>query len=388
MKHSIVMVIMLGSFGGLTAQTNYEIKIGEQQWMANDLAIIKFRNGDKIKQAQTVKSWERAIKTKTPAWCYYEDNKNEPNDTFPRAILYNRFAISDSRGLAPDGWRLPTVRDFENLAQELGGEDSVGEKIKSKSGWDDDKNGNDILGFRAYPRGVLNGGRNGEFEGKGRYVFWWSIDTNKIVGVDYSSNSLRFISEESNTGGNSVRCIKKTPEEIQIGKQIWKTQDLRLKKFRNGDTLLKVHNKEEWKFANKNKIPAYTNSYFMNDSELVATNLGFIYNVYALNDKRNIAPEGFHITSNEDWEELSLYYGGDNLAYKKLAHSKYFWRGSGSCTKDGEFLGDGLWVGWWTTSTSKDKKHSVRILNYYDAYLNSQIEEEYESGYAIRCLKD
>ena len=389
MKQLIVIATILLTFGDANGQIKNEVNIGEQVWMKTELSVVKFRNGDKIKQAQSAKDWNSAIQNKMPAWCYYSESKIDATVKFPKGILYNWYAVSDARGLAPNGWRIPTVRDFEYVSSIFGGEDSVGLHIKSSSGWDDNLNGNDISGFSAYPRGVRNGG-DFSFEGKGRYIYWWTSERGKCVGLDYTANSLKSLqSKDSDFDfGYSVRCIKNNPEVIIIGKQKWNSVDLRLTKFRNGDSISKVHTKEQWQNACKNKIPAFMSTYNMSDDQLNAFNLGYVYNIYALNDSRMIAPYGFHVASKEEWDDLSTFLGGDSLAYKHLSKSSYYWSGSPGLSKDGEFLGDGLFIAWWTSSITEDNKRFIRVLNYYDSDFATQKEETIDVGFAIRCIKD
>lgn len=84
------------------------VKIGSQEWMAENLNVTKFQNGDFIPQAITRYDWNEANKNKTPAWCYVDYNsKNE--------IIYNLYAVLDRRGIAPKGWRVPTIGEFIQL---------------------------------------------------------------------------------------------------------------------------------------------------------------------------------------------------------------------------------------------------------------------------------
>ncbi len=81
------------------------VKIGEQVWMAENLNVSTFRNGEPILQTITKTDWENAIKNKKPAWCYY-DNDIKNGEKYGK--LYIWFAVNDPRGLAPIGWHIPT----------------------------------------------------------------------------------------------------------------------------------------------------------------------------------------------------------------------------------------------------------------------------------------
>ena len=88
------------------------INIGKQVWMQENLIVDKFQNGDVIQEINTAKKWKEAREKKQPAWCYYNfDKKN--GDKYGK--LYNWFAVNDSRGLAPAGWRIPKEEDWTTL---------------------------------------------------------------------------------------------------------------------------------------------------------------------------------------------------------------------------------------------------------------------------------
>jgi len=82
-----------------------EIQIGTQIWMEENLNLEKFRNGESIPKITTEKDWKDAGFDKKPAWCYYNfDQMN--GSTYGK--LYNWWAVNDSRGLAPEGWHIPS----------------------------------------------------------------------------------------------------------------------------------------------------------------------------------------------------------------------------------------------------------------------------------------
>jgi uncharacterized protein (TIGR02145 family) len=107
-----------------------EVKIGNQIWMAKNLDVAHFRNGDPIPEAKSIRDWEKAGKNKKPAWCYFENNAKNNGGI---GKLYNWYAVKDERGLAPDGWRIPSVEDWSNLLETLGGEKQAIKKINKKS---------------------------------------------------------------------------------------------------------------------------------------------------------------------------------------------------------------------------------------------------------------
>lgn len=140
------------------------IKIGNQVWMARNLDVITYRNGDTIPQVQDEDAWDKLV---TGAWCYYE-NKTANGTIYGK--LYNWYAVNDPRGLAPEGWHIPTLDEWDQLSETLGPE--AGLQLKAASGWAKSGHGNNKTGFGALPGGSRDPG--GLFEGIEEEVYWWS----------------------------------------------------------------------------------------------------------------------------------------------------------------------------------------------------------------------
>ena len=107
-----------------------EVIIGNQVWMTKNLDVSTFRNGDPIPEAKTDEEWEKAGENKKPAWCYWD---NDPANGAKYGKLYNWHAVNDPRGLAPDGYHIPTDAEWKILTKYLG--EKAGTKMKSTSGW-------------------------------------------------------------------------------------------------------------------------------------------------------------------------------------------------------------------------------------------------------------
>jgi len=87
--------------------------------MAENLNVSFFQNGDPISEARTNEEWKKAGENKVPAWCYFKDS---PSDAKKYGRLYNWFAVTDKRGLAPKGFHIPTKNDFDKMLSNIGGE--------------------------------------------------------------------------------------------------------------------------------------------------------------------------------------------------------------------------------------------------------------------------
>jgi len=77
-----------------------------------NLDVTSFRNLDPIMEAKTDEEWIKAGQQGIPAWCYYE-NDEKHNARFGK--LYNWHAVNDKRGLAPEGYRIPTIKELDAL---------------------------------------------------------------------------------------------------------------------------------------------------------------------------------------------------------------------------------------------------------------------------------
>lgn len=187
------------------------IKIGSQLWMAENLNVDKFRNGDPIMEAQDVAAWAAAGKAGMPAWCYYD---NELANGAKYGKLYNWYAVWDSRGLCPNGWHVPVDEEWTRLTDHLGGAAVAGIKMKAKSGWENYEgrsgNGKNESGFSAFPSGHRS--KDGYFNSIGKYAFWWSATALSSNGAwDRSVEQVLenvFRSSGNKEAGYSVRCLK------------------------------------------------------------------------------------------------------------------------------------------------------------------------------------
>ena len=110
----------------------------------------------------------------------------------------------------------------------------------------------------------------------------------------------------------------KTPDVMVIGNQTWAIKNLDLDAFRNGDTIPQAKTNKEWIAAGKNKQPAWC--YRDNDPKN-GTKYGKLYNWYAVNDARGLAPMGWHVPTDQEWTVLSTFLGGEDIAGEKMKSS-------------------------------------------------------------------
>jgi len=108
------------------------IQVANQLWMAANLKVRHFSNGDPIPECRDTQDYVQAGLDGQPAWCFY-DNDSANGDKY--GALYNWYAAHDPRSIAPQGWRLPTERDWDVLWQNIrADQDSQGLSFKAFEG--------------------------------------------------------------------------------------------------------------------------------------------------------------------------------------------------------------------------------------------------------------
>ena len=169
------------------------IKIGSQEWATEDLRVTKFRNGEDIPLVTDDKEWTQLT---TAAYCI------SPNGHY----LYNWYAVNDPRGLAPDGFHVPTDDEWTELIDILGGEEVAGLAMKTE-----ERGGTNSSGFSALPSGFRSYDL-GDFLNVGSDGNWWSSSaygTNDAWYRDLSSDYDDVLRDYYNQRfGFSVRCLK------------------------------------------------------------------------------------------------------------------------------------------------------------------------------------
>lgn len=197
-------------------------KIGNQFWMTENLSVTKFRNGDIIPFFDNIQDFLRAGRHQEPACIFYQNNPE-------KGMLYNFYAIIDDRKICPDGFKIPSESDWNELIAFCGGDSIAAKHLKSVSDWIEPKNapkpditieleignGIDRFGFDAKPMGALVKTKMfAEFFGFGSDAYFWTADTNnfyngwgRIAYMYYFSSRIMMDTIEKRLG-MSVRCIK------------------------------------------------------------------------------------------------------------------------------------------------------------------------------------
>ncbi len=181
------------------------IIINGQEWMQQNLAVTKYRNGDPIPTGLSDATWSS---TTSGAYAIY-NNDAANNATYGK--LYNWYAVSDSRGLCPTGWHLPSGAECATLETNLGGSYVAGGKMKSTTGWNLPNTGaTNSSGFTALPGGYRYS--YGPYNNIGSHGYWWSSneDSSSVASGPtlFSSDSWFYYTSTYKQVGFSVRCVR------------------------------------------------------------------------------------------------------------------------------------------------------------------------------------
>lgn len=177
------------------------IVIGLQQWTKENLDVVTYRNGDIIPQAQDNATWAGST---TGAWCYYN---NDVSNASSYGKLYNWYAINDPRGLAPQGWHVPTLIELNVLA--LAFEPKKLMATGNNSGWATLGYPTNDTGFTAFASGYRETSGTMSVTG-GNAVFWASDQIGTQGGARWLNNNSPSYSGFSldQKFGASVRLIR------------------------------------------------------------------------------------------------------------------------------------------------------------------------------------
>jgi len=187
---------------GITYTT---VKIGDQEWMAENLRVTHYRNGDPIDYISPSPIWSSLS---TGAYCMY-DNWNGNINLY--GFLYNWYAVNDPRNICPTGWHEPTDAEWTNLTNYLGGAQiSAGGNMKTDIQWTAPNSyATNLSGFSGLPGGYRSS--DGTFYTITYRGYFWSdteSGTNAWGRYLETSSAQMIRLDYPKTVGMSVRCMK------------------------------------------------------------------------------------------------------------------------------------------------------------------------------------
>ena len=194
-------------------------------------------------------------------------------------------------------------------------------------------------------------------------------------------------------------------DSISIGNQVWASKNFSETHFQNGNEIPYIEDDELWEHHGLLGKPAWC---FYNNDPSTEPIYGRLYNWHAATDPRGIAPKGWKLPSDSDWEEMEKYLEGtavgDSSGFPQIGlklKGKYHWNdaGNGSDTlgfnaipagyraTDGPFRDQGGTANFWSTTDNSHQNACYRTLYFYSA--NIFRYNNYKSnGISIRCIKE
>jgi len=285
--------------------------------------------------------------------------------------------------------------------------------------WNDNISEN--VKIELYKSGSFNRTINSSTDSDGSYD--WSIptdlteSTNYKVKISSTSSTVNDLSDnyftiEQGGGTGTVTDIDgNVYQTIIIGDQEWMMENLKVTHYRNGDPIPHLTNDDDWTSTSSG---AYC--YYDNDSTHADT-YGALYNWYAVNDSRGLAPAGWHVPTDDDWKELEMYLGmtqqqADDGGYRgtnegsKLAGNADLWYngalennaefgtsgysalpGGYRYSNNGNFINIGNNAYFWSSSEYSNNSAWHRTLYYF--YSEVYRYNNYKKlGFSVRCVRD
>lgn len=184
--------------------------ICDQDWMARNLDVSTYSNGDPIPHVTDPVIWDGLT---TGAYCYYANDSATYAATYGK--LYNWYAVNDPRGLAPTGWHVPTYGEYQILEACLGGSAVAGGPIKEAGlvHWDaPNTDATNASGFTCLPGGQRFS--NEDFYDEGTIGFLWT--SSEYIPAPSNAHVMVLEYDDANIGvainskqlGYSVRCVR------------------------------------------------------------------------------------------------------------------------------------------------------------------------------------
>ncbi len=198
------------------------VTIGTQVWMAANLKVTHYPNGDPIPHISDGTDWDNLTDINTDdAYCYYNNNTNSEADVYGALYTYAA-AIADNwekdnandQGICPDGWHLPSDNEWttlENFISSDGHSGNEADALKSTTGWSAGGNGNDYYGFSALPGGLRFWYLGGFYYETELSSWWSSTEYNSLNSYNRTINhdeTTITTSTLQKSYGYYVRCIK------------------------------------------------------------------------------------------------------------------------------------------------------------------------------------
>src|SRR6187401_294119 len=187
------------TFSDIDGNVYHGIYIGSQIWMKENLRVTRFRDGTPITEVTDQVMWNGMSDT-LPVYCKYN---NESYLDLQYGKLYNRNVIFDTIPIAPAGWRVPTIADWDTLFNYLGGAAVAASKMREAGTdhWIGPNNSSNTSGFTALPGGMRDGSGFSHLSVKGKFWALWPY-------VAYQVDGSSMVLSDSSIGTTAAYSIR------------------------------------------------------------------------------------------------------------------------------------------------------------------------------------
>jgi uncharacterized protein (TIGR02145 family) len=229
-------------------------------------------------------------------------------------------------------------------------------------------------------------------------------NTNVSANIFIQNNSDHHQSSTNtysiNYGDNNIPNITTCGNTIVGSSMVWMDRDLDVVRYRNGDPIPEVKDSLEWR-----NLTTGAWCWMNGDSAGNVGKYSRLYNWYAVNDSRGLAPEGWHIPNNQEWASYINLLGGFGVAGDKMkqAGTSNWYQGNQGTNESGfnglptgvkysngvSYSGQTIAGYWWSSTDHQSTNATIFMLwhnhpnvaQYYDFYNRN-------FGFSVRCLKD
>ena len=220
----------------------------------------------------------------------------------------------------------------------------------------------------------------------------------RLMNLSIYNRALSLAEINQNYDSFNKRIIEVlTNLDVTIGSQIWTNPNLDVVTYRNGDIIPQVTDPTAWAALTTGAWCYYNNDPANN------TKYGKMYNWYAVNDIRGLAPIGYHVPTDAEWTVLTTYLGGTTVAGSKMKEvgntnwnspntdatnmSLFTGLPGGNRDINGNYFDVGNYGNWWSSTEYNINTAWGRYL--YNSSGNVQRTNYYKKdGLSVRLIKD
>ncbi len=230
-------------------------------------------------------------------------------------------------------------------------------------------------------------------------MFNFARNYSKTINIQLNTSNLKFGFEDwssivADIDGNVYHTIT-------IGTQVWMVENLRVTKYNDGVSIPIVTSGSSWGSLT-------TPAYCWCDNDIANKNTyGALYNWYAVNSNK-LAPQGWHVSSNDEWTVLTNYLGGLSASTIKLKEAgSLHWNslntdatneskftavpGGYRRFSDGAYISKGSNSSFWCSTANNDLEawsRGIVLFNTVDSRDVQVVSNKKNYGLSVRCVKD